>query len=128
MSASFLRTPERAAVRQKRSLAYAYLLATATLLVVPMLMITAKRGSMVETGYRISELRKENAKLREQQMRLRADYFRLTRPNRIFEKSLALGLRPVTVSSRVSVSLRPLPQDEPFTPDETLVANLDEEP
>ncbi len=124
-SPAFVRDPDhRVSPKRKRSMDYAYLLLGAALLVLPMLLITSKRSELIDTGYNISKLRDQNAQLREDQMKLRAQLNRLTRPNRIFEKALAMGLRPVSAERRVEVIISNAPiEDEP----PVMVAGLGEE-
>ena len=126
MSSSVFFRPDQDQIspKRKRGMDYAYLLLGAVFLVLPMLYVTAKRSELTDTGYSISELRDQNAQLREDQAKLRERLNRLTRPNRIFEKALAMNLRPVSAERRIEVRITQLPTPE--SPP-AMVASLAEE-
>lgn len=116
--------PEVISPRRRRGMDFLYVVIGVLALVVPMIWVSSQQSSFVDTGYRINELRQENALLREQQMRLKTELEHLSRPARIFDQALAMGLRPVNVDRRMSVNLIPLNPDE-VQPDAVL-AELDD--
>jgi len=121
-SRAFSRAPERVSPKRKRGMDYVLVLLGAVLLTCPLLLITGGRNEVTGTRYLITEVRKENEKLAQQQRKLRAELNLLTRPNRVFDEALALGLRPLTSDRRVEVQI--VPGEEAST----LVAKMGEEP
>jgi len=101
---------------RKKGRDFLYLATGAVLLVLPMLVIAAKRSALVNVGYQITELRQENVKLNEEQVRLRAELTTLTRPDRIWQQALDMGLRPMEEGRHLEVqvleSLDNVPQAE----------------
>ena len=126
-TSAFVRQPKRAKPKRRKGLEFLYLFGAAVILVVPMLLVASKRSSLVNIGYRMTELRHETAKLQEEQGKLRAEIASLTRPNLVMEQALAMGLKPVPKSRSLQVEIRtdnPLPtKPKP----ETLVARLEPE-
>lgn len=97
-----------------------------------MMFVVYKRSNVVDLGYSISELRRENAELKQEQIRLLGEKARLERPGRILNKALGMGLRPVPQGQRYEVVFlnRPVaPPTEP-SPEELdqLVAKIETEP
>ncbi len=123
-TSAFQRDPQLASPRRKRGLDYALVLIGAALLTWPLLLITGERNDVVETRYQISRVRRENDALVAQQRKLRAELSRLSRPSRIFEGALRIGLRPIPAERRVEVSRAPTEE----TPVETMVAQLGGQP
>ena len=125
---AFHRDPQRVSPKRKRGIDYILILIGAAMLILPLLLITGERNEVTDTRYLISDLRAENAYLREVQMKLRAELNHLARPNRVFEQALTMGLVPVIPANRVEVLVEVpdvLPEE---TPPSSLVATLDEEP
>lgn len=102
------------------------------LLVCCMMFVVYKRSNVVDLGYSISELRRENAELKQEQVRLLGEKARLERPGRILNKALGMGLRPVPEGQRFEVVFlnRPNAPTLQETPEELdqLVANIEREP
>ena len=121
-SRAFQRAPERVSPKRKRGLDYVLVLLGAVLMTCPLLLITGGRNEVTGTRYLITAVRKENDTLAQQQRKLRAELNLLTRPNRVFEEALAIGLRPLSRDRRVEVRI------VPSTENTSMVARMGEEP
>lgn len=125
---AFARQVDRAAPKRKRGFDFILLLGYAALLVIAMLLIVGKQRTLYQLGYQVVELRTTNAELKEQGDQLRAELARLTAPDRVIEKALALGLRPLPTDSIVEVRITPS-QPQPFSNEsEEMVAMMEGTP
>ena len=106
----FSRNPKPVARQQKKGLEIAYIVGLAIILVIPVLWIASKQSSLINIGYRISEIRDENALLKQEQARLRAELAGLTRPDQLLGKIVDLGLTPVAAGNRYEVHIENLPE------------------
>ncbi len=103
---------------------FLFLAGGAVVLVIPMLVIAAKQSSLVSVGYHITELRDENTRLTEEQVRLRAELTTLSRPDQIWQKSLDLGLRPMPRGQHLQVQI--IDRVETTSTGDSLVARVRE--
>lgn len=112
---AFQRQDVRVAPKRRRFRQYLTLVVSAVFLVTVMLVIVNEHGRLLQLGYKVVEQSTENAKLREQQDRLKVELTRLTAPDRIIAESVRLGLRPMASADLVEVHFKPAAgaQDEP---------------
>ncbi|CAM2006229.1 hypothetical protein [Acanthopleuribacter pedis] len=131
-SIPFARADRKVAPTRRRSWQILQFTAAMLLLVCCMMFVVYKRSNVVDLGYSISELRRENAELKQEQIRLLGEKARLERPGRILKKALDMGLRPVPAGQRFEVVFlnqpsAPRPEPSPEELDQ-LVAKIETEP
>ncbi len=94
MTRSFSRGTHAVAKRKLRGSEFIYLFLFAFLLAIPMVWIASLRTVLVRYGYRVVELKSEEAAMLDEQAYLRAELARLTRPERVFRQMEKRGLVP----------------------------------
>lgn len=109
---AFQRQDVRVAPKRRRFRQYLTLIVSAAFLVTVMLLIVNEHRHLLQLGYQVVEQSTENAKLREQQDRLKVELARLTAPDRIIAESVRLGLRPMASADLVEVHLKPAQGNE----------------
>ena len=120
----FMRGPKVQKINRSRK-DFLYLALAAVVLVIPLLLITAKQSRLVNVGYRINELRDETAALKQEQVKLRAELASLTSPDRVLNLALEQGLMPIDEQHRFEVQNL---GGQPVSPDkdsELMVARTD---